>query len=171
MRLRSEIPVDIKDIKDLIITIDKTSIEKVEIEKSDIKIMITKGESRYLIKEAKENAEGTRISDDRNIETTIEVKTKNIDNIEYNKSLAREENAYIVKSPIVGTFYKSSSPDNPPFVKVGDRIEKGQILCIIEAMKIMNEIECEAAGEVIEILIGNEDIVEYGQPLMKIRRL
>ncbi len=163
--------MDIRDIKDLIITIDKTSIEKVEIEKSDIKIMITKGESRLLVKEAKENAEGTRISDDRNTETTIELKTKNIEDVEYNKSLAREENVYIVKSPIVGSFYESSSPDNPPFVKVGDRVEKGQTLCIIEAMKIMNEIECELSGEVIEILIGNEDIVEYGQPLMKIRRL
>jgi acetyl-CoA carboxylase biotin carboxyl carrier protein len=80
------------------------------------------------------------------------------------------ENLYTVKSPMVGTFYRAPSPDSPPFVKIGDKVQKGQTLCIIEAMKIMNEIESEISGEIVDILLNDEDTVEYGQALMKIRR-
>ena len=75
----------------------------------------------------------------------------------------------IVSSPLVGTFYNSSSPDSDPFVKAGDTVKKGQTLGIIEAMKLMNEIECEYDGVVEAVLVGNEDVVEYGQPLFRIR--
>lgn len=75
----------------------------------------------------------------------------------------------LVSSPLVGTFYNASSPESEPFVKVGDPVKKGQVLGIIEAMKLMNEIECEFDGVVEAILIGNEDVVEYGQPLFRIR--
>jgi len=73
-----------------------------------------------------------------------------------------------VTAPIVGTFYASPSPDAPPFVKVGDRVKVGQVLCIIEAMKLMNEIEAEVAGTLVEVVVRNEDPVEYGQVLMRI---
>ncbi|MDF2887538.1 MAG: acetyl-CoA carboxylase, biotin carboxyl carrier protein [Lacrimispora sp.] len=75
----------------------------------------------------------------------------------------------VVSSPLVGTFYNASSPDSTPFVKAGDAVKKGQTLGIIEAMKLMNEIECEYDGVVEAILVGNEDVVEYGQPLFRIR--
>lgn len=75
----------------------------------------------------------------------------------------------IVVSPLVGTFYSSSSPEAEPFVKEGDTVKKGQILGIIEAMKLMNEIESEYDGVVEAILVNNEDVVEYGQPLFRIR--
>ena len=75
---------------------------------------------------------------------------------------------HTVKAPIVGTFYRSSSPDADPFVEVGTRVEVGQVLCIIEAMKLMNEIEAETAGVVREILVANAQPVEYGQPLFVI---
>lgn len=71
----------------------------------------------------------------------------------------------VIKSPLVGTFYRSSSPDTPPFVEVGDTVKKGQVLGIIEAMKLMNEIESEFDGTVKEIRAENEQMVEYGQPL------
>ena len=73
-----------------------------------------------------------------------------------------------VVAPIVGTYYGSPSPDAPPFVQVGDRVKVGQVLCIIEALKLMNEIEAEVAGTVVELLVRNEDPVEYGQPLLRI---
>ncbi len=73
-----------------------------------------------------------------------------------------------VISPMVGTFYRSPSPDEPPFVAIGDRIKLGQTVCIIEAMKLMNEIEAEVSGQVVEILVENGTPVEYGQPLMRI---
>ncbi|ANC72595.1 MULTISPECIES: acetyl-CoA carboxylase biotin carboxyl carrier protein [Deinococcus] len=73
-----------------------------------------------------------------------------------------------VKAPIVGTFYSASSPDAAPYVKVGDRVESGQVLCIIEAMKLMNEIEAEQSGVIREILVKNAEPVEYGQTLFMI---
>lgn len=75
----------------------------------------------------------------------------------------------VIISPLVGTFYSSSAPDAEPFVKVGDTVKKGQVLGIIEAMKLMNEIESEFDGVVEAILVNNEDVVEYGQPLFRIR--
>ena len=76
---------------------------------------------------------------------------------------------HIVKSPIVGTFYGSPSPGAPPFVSPGDRVEKGQVICIVEAMKLMNEIESDASGEVVKCFITNGQPIEFGQPLFSIR--
>jgi acetyl-CoA carboxylase biotin carboxyl carrier protein len=80
-----------------------------------------------------------------------------------------EEKLHILKSPIVGTFYESPSPGSSAFVGNGDRIEKGQVVCIVEAMKLMNEIEADAAGEIVKRLVNNGQPVEYGQPLFAIR--
>lgn len=75
----------------------------------------------------------------------------------------------VVKSPLVGTFYNAPSPDAEPYVKVGDTVKKGQVLAIVEAMKLMNEIESEFDGTVEKILVSNEEVVEYGQPLFVIK--
>jgi acetyl-CoA carboxylase biotin carboxyl carrier protein len=80
-----------------------------------------------------------------------------------------EENLHIVRSPIVGTFYEAPSPGAPPFVKVGDKLEVGQVLCIVEAMKLMNEIECDMAGELVKKLVTNGQPIEYGQELFTVR--
>lgn len=82
---------------------------------------------------------------------------------------AEAENLHILKSPIVGTFYESPSPGSSAFVSTGDRIEKGQVVCIVEAMKLMNEIEADASGEIVKRLVNNGQPVEYGQPLFTIR--
>ncbi len=74
----------------------------------------------------------------------------------------------IVTSPIIGTFYAAPSPEKPPFVKVGDTVNAGDVVCIIESMKLMNEINCEFSGRVAEIYVNNGDAVEYGQKLMRI---
>jgi acetyl-CoA carboxylase biotin carboxyl carrier protein len=80
-----------------------------------------------------------------------------------------EEKLHEVKSPIVGTFYDSPSPGSPAFVKIGDQVEAGQVLCIVEAMKLMNEIESDVAGEVVKRIASTGQPVEYGQPLFAIR--
>jgi acetyl-CoA carboxylase biotin carboxyl carrier protein len=80
----------------------------------------------------------------------------------------KEENIFIVKSPIVGTFYSAPSPDEKPYVQKNDSVSKGQVLCIVEAMKLMNEIECEVNGKILEIQVENSKPVEFGQPLFKI---
>jgi len=83
---------------------------------------------------------------------------------------AAEENGLeIIKSPIVGTFYRAPDPNSPPFVDVGDRIKPGQVLCIVEAMKLMNEIEAETSGEIVKIHKENGQPVQYGEPLFSIR--
>jgi acetyl-CoA carboxylase biotin carboxyl carrier protein len=79
------------------------------------------------------------------------------------------ENGTLVKSPIVGTFYRAADPNSPPFVGVGDRVKVGQVLCIIEAMKLMNEIEAEVAGEIARIHPENGQPVQYGDPLFTVR--
>jgi acetyl-CoA carboxylase biotin carboxyl carrier protein len=80
-----------------------------------------------------------------------------------------EAEAEGINSPMVGTFYRSSSPDSDPFVRVGDRVEEGTVVCILEAMKVMNEIQAETTGEIAEVLIENGEPVEFGQPLFLLR--
>jgi acetyl-CoA carboxylase biotin carboxyl carrier protein len=82
---------------------------------------------------------------------------------------APAEELHMVKSPIVGTYYESPSPGSPPFVKPGDHVEAGQVLCIVEAMKLMNEIEADVGGEVVKILVKNGQPIEYNQELFAIR--
>jgi acetyl-CoA carboxylase biotin carboxyl carrier protein len=82
---------------------------------------------------------------------------------------APAEELHIVKSPIVGTFYSSPSPGAASFVSPGDHVEKGQVVCIVEAMKLMNEIESDAAGEIVKCLVTNGQAIEFGQPLFSIR--
>lgn len=82
---------------------------------------------------------------------------------------AEEAGLHIVKSPLVGTFYGSSAPGAAPFVSVGDRIEKGQVIGIVEAMKLMNEIESDVTGEIVQCLATNGQAIEYGQPLFRVR--
>lgn len=149
--------MDIKDIKDLIITINNTDIERVEIEKDNIRVLISKGTSN------KREDSTIMASNPLEVEENKEV-------IGQGQITLVDENLYIVKSPMVGVYYEAPSPGEESFVKVGSIVEKGQTLCIIEAMKLMNEIEAEVSGEIVDILVKNEDVVEYGQPLMKIRR-
>ena len=79
-----------------------------------------------------------------------------------------DDNVFIIKSPLVGTFYAAPAADSAPFVKIGDRVKKGQVLAIVEAMKMMNEIESDCDGMISEILVNNGEAVEFGQPLFKI---
>jgi len=88
--------------------------------------------------------------------------------VESQEDAAPMTGGHIVESPIVGTFYTAAGPDSDDFVSVGSKVNKGDVLCIIEAMKLMNEIEADKSGEIAEILVANEDGVEYGQPLFRI---
>ncbi|MGO8718209.1 MAG: acetyl-CoA carboxylase biotin carboxyl carrier protein [Acidobacteriaceae bacterium] len=83
---------------------------------------------------------------------------------------SEEAGLHIIQSPIVGTFYEASAPGAEPYIKVGDQVESGQVVCIVEAMKLMNEIESDVAGEVVKRMVASGQPVEYGQPLFAIRR-
>lgn len=82
-----------------------------------------------------------------------------------------EEESLFITSPIVGTFYSAAAPDVPAFVRVGDRVKEGQTVCILEAMKLMNEIQCEYDCEIEAVLVSNEQKVEYGQPLFRVKKI
>lgn len=160
--------MNIKEIQDLILTMDKTSIENVDIENSEIKISISKNSKVDL---ANNKISTSSKSEDKQVETEpVPQKEFVVTNTEQEEVKEDCKDMFVVKSPIVGTYYDSPSPDANPYVKVGDRVKEGDTLCIIEAMKIMNQIENEVDGEIYEILVKNEDVVEYNQPLMIIRR-
>jgi Biotin carboxyl carrier protein len=93
--------------------------------------------------------------------------TKDTPNI--NQEVKQDDNIKEIAAPIVGTFYSKSGPDKPDYVSIGDKVKKGDTLCIIEAMKIMNEIQSDVDGEIVEVVAKNQDMVEYGQTLFKIK--
>lgn len=155
--------MNIKEIKELIQMINSSDLAYFEVSSNDTTIKMDKSLTRNISdkistksSELKENATV--------IENTVSIEN---DNIQIKDENIEEE---FVKSPMVGTFYSSPSPEKDNFVSPGDKICKGSILCIIEAMKLMNEIESEVDGEIIDVLVKNGEMVEYGQELFKIRR-
>ena len=150
-----------EDIKKLMDDMGNSKINSLDIEFPDgIKISMKKSENNI-------NAGENLISLSSNQAPQVNVNAQT--NINNENVKEEEENYKIVKSPMVGTFYASSSPKANPFVKVGDRVKKGDVLCIIEAMKLMNEIESEYDGEIVEVCVKNEEMVEFGKPLFKIK--
>ena len=146
-----------EDINKMIRDLENSNINKLEVEfPNGLKIKMDKGA-------------GTQSSSSAvmpSVQNPV-VTNKVVTNI--NTETEEKDDYKIIKSPMVGTFYASSSPTTEPFVKVGDKVKKGQVVCIVEAMKLMNEIESEFDGEIIEICVKNEDVVEYGTPLFKIK--
>ncbi len=144
--------MEIEEIKELINLLKDTDITELTIEKEGLKVKIKREKflAPFEIKEIQ------RVQEPQKIELPKEEETKRL---------------ITVTSPIVGTFYRAPSPDAPPFVEVGTRVRKGQPLCIIEAMKLMNEIESEVDGIVVKILVENGQPVEYGEPLFLIEPL
>ena len=147
--------MEYSDIKKLIEDMGSSKIDSLEIEFPDgLKIKMDKSKIATAETVAPQTVVTPVVSN--NVVTTVETPKE-------------EENYKVIKSPMVGTFYESSSPTAEPFVKVGDKIKKGQVVCIVEAMKLMNEIESEFDGEIVEICVKNEDMVEYGTPLFKVK--
>jgi len=169
--------MDYKNIQELIKTISDSNLTSFEIESEGIRIKIEKKEQQVLVEKVALNDTPAQslIKDSLtlgNVVTNQVSKEKlenNIASTLENQEMP-EEDLFIVKSPIVGTMYSSPSDESQNFVKIGTIVKKGDTLCILEAMKLMNEIESEVDGEIVEVLVLNEDMVEYGQPLFKIRK-
>lgn len=151
-------------IEKLIKLIDTSSLREFEIEENGLRIFMSKNEAKQVkdLKETTSNQAEIRPNFEK-----VEEKKDIKEEVVYQKE-ALDKNLYTIKSPIVGTYYASPSEDGEPYVKEGDTVEIGTILCIVEAMKLMNEIECEVTGKVSEILVSNGELVEYGQPIMTI---
>jgi acetyl-CoA carboxylase biotin carboxyl carrier protein len=152
-----------KEIKELVEFLVEKDIAEFEMERGDVKIRIKRGQAvvASVAPPASSYAPAAALSAPAPAPATPVIPSPAASGI--------EEGVEIIKSPIVGTFYESSSPGAPAFVKQGDKVAVGQVLCIVEAMKLMNEIESEAAGEIVKVLVSNGQPVEYGQPLFKIR--
>lgn len=144
--------MDLEKIEGLIKIIEKSSLTTFSIKEGDVKISMSK------IKYGPGVPEGMAVS-----YAAVEAAG--------NEPEAEEEEQCFITSPIVGTFYAAASPDEPAFVKVGDVVKGGQTVCILEAMKLMNEIESDFDCEIEAILVSNEQKVEYGQPLFRVKKL
>lgn len=154
-----------ENIKELINIVSEKGLSRVDIEKEGFKISIRKEKENIMTTSSVEPSIQKPITTNQ----TVNVNKEPVQDNSNDKVDVEDENTIIVKSPIVGTFYSAASPDEEDYVKIGDKVSKGKTLCIIEAMKLMNDIEAETSGEVVDILVENEDIVEYNQPLFRIR--
>jgi len=155
-----------KELKELIEFLIDKDISEFELERGDVKVRIKRGTDAHVTPVIQHIPVSTAVVPA--VHSTPNPSTA-ISQLPSTPPAAIEEDLHMVKSPIVGTFYESPSPGSPPFVKAGDAVEAGQVLCIIEAMKLMNEIESDMAGEIVKRLVNNSQPVEYGQALFAIR--
>lgn len=148
----------INELKEIINLIDQSNIKEFELEYEGQKIKLKK-QSEHII-------ETNSIVRNNN---PIMGQSVSIENqVEYIKEIQNKDLVQI-KSPMVGTFYKAIAPEKPPFVKIGDKINEDTVVCIIEAMKLFNEIKAEVNGEIVEILVEEGQLIEYGQPLFLVK--
>ena len=154
--------MNIKDIQQLIKFVAKSGVSEVKIESKDLKIGIKKDSSSksVIYKDVPQIIDQTIVPDNREPETAQA--TENPQTEENETSLIT------IASPIIGTFYRKPSPDKPNFVEIGDVISEGDVLCVIEAMKLFNEIETEFSGKIVKILVDDSSPVEFDQPLFLI---
>ena len=157
-----------EQIKELINSIDSSSLRVFQLESEGIKLKLSKNQESFnerpveIISEAK-------IPQVKSNVVNSEKETKKEKVMTTKENNLKDENLNIVKSPLVGTYYSSSTPGGKPYAEVGSKVKKGDVLCIVEAMKIMNEITSEYDGEVVEALRQDEDIIEFGMDLFKIK--
>jgi len=140
--------VDFKELRKLVRFFEKTSLSELEVEREGVRIRLKKG-----------NFQEVNLTLP-SMQPSISSPPK-----EEKKDEVEEEGLITINSPMVGTFYRAPAPDAPPFVEVGDEVKEDDVVCIIEAMKIMNEIKAEVRGRIKKILVENGEAVEYGQPL------
>ena len=154
--------MEYEKIKELITDVGNSNLTSIDIEFPDgIKIKMEKKNETVVVK-ANESVQ-------KNISETIVTKEINSENIEKKEEITEvEKEGKIITSPMIGIFYAKPSPDSKPFVEVGSTISKGDTVCIIEAMKLMNEIESEFSGKIVEVLVNNGEMVDYGKPLFRV---
>lgn len=155
----------VNEIKELLLTIDKTNLTYVNLKDENFILEVSKGEIPVNTKTVENKKEELKLAE---VNSTYNEATKEEAYVDLEVS---NDNIHVIKAPIMGTYYEASSPESSTFVKVGDTVSKGDTLCIIEAMKLMNEINSDVDGEVVDILVSNEDLVEYNQAIFKIKTI
>ena len=152
-----------KEIEELIRFVSKSGVSEISLEQKDFKITIINA-PRYVENYAPAPAQIHHAAPVQAFAPQAPAATGASSAPAATKT-ADESNYHVVKSPMIGTFYRTPSPDKPNFVNVGDEVKQGQVICIIEAMKLFNEIECDISGRVVKMLVDNSTPVEYDQPL------
>lgn len=159
--------MELKEIKELIKLVSDAGVSEVEVERGDFKIAIKKTDGKTMVVHSAPPvvmAPGPHAHMHATAPAPANMPHEKLE-AQATKTETPAGNFITIKSPMIGTFYKSPSPDKAAFVQVGDEIKPGQVLCIIEAMKLFNEIESEVSGKVVKILVENASPVEYDQPL------
>jgi acetyl-CoA carboxylase biotin carboxyl carrier protein len=158
-----------KELKELVEFLIEKDITEFELERGDVKVRIKRGspaeahtERIIAVPAPHPGVHMPSVEAPVSVSATAPARSAE-------PAAAPKEELHMVKSPIVGTYYESPSPGSPPFVKPGDTVEVGQVLCIVEAMKLMNEIEADVAGEIVQSLVKNGQPIEYNQELFAIR--
>jgi acetyl-CoA carboxylase biotin carboxyl carrier protein len=154
--------MELKDIQSLVKLVSNSTVDELSVEKKDFKINIKKNAPNVVAAAPMAAPQAVQVQAPAPQPAAPQAKTA--DGSEATKAESTS-NQLEVKSPMIGTFYRKPSPDKPNFVEVGDEIKKGQVVCIIEAMKLFNEIESEVSGKVVKILVDDSEPVEYDQPL------
>jgi acetyl-CoA carboxylase biotin carboxyl carrier protein len=157
--------MNLKELKELIEFLIEKDIAEFELERGDVKIKIKRAGEHTIVQARPEMPFVAVTVPQAGVPAVVAPAAAPPPPVE----AAPAEDLHIVKSPIVGTFYEAPSPGAPPFVKVGDTVEVGQVLCILEAMKLLNEIESDVAGEIVKKMGSNGQAIEYGQELFAIR--
>ncbi len=147
----------IKEIQEIINFIKKSDLDDVSIETENIKIRVKKN-----------NGNITTIEQPKIVKTEIQPQAPPVENKISEEKKENTSNNIIIKSPMIGTFYRSPNPESDPFVSEGDSIKVGQTICIVEAMKLFNDIESEVSGKIVKILVDDNSPVEYDQPLFEV---
>lgn len=159
----------IQEIREIIKLIDQSSIEKFTFESNGEKIKLEKGNGQQVVTPTVAAAPIVQQEEPAAQPVVIETMTAPVQVVSEVASQVEDSSLHKVTSPMVGTFYASSSPEEPAFVQDGDKVKPESIVCIVEAMKLFNEIEAEVSGEIVEILVKDGQLVEYGQPLFLVR--
>jgi len=153
--------MDIRKVKKLIEMLEESNLEEIEIQEGEESVRLVKNKPNNLLSNQPIYTESIQTIEDRPTERSKE---------ESEEPAEDEDSGDLINSPMVGTFYSSASPGSKPFVSVGDHVNEGDVVCIVEAMKMMNEIKSEFSGEVLSINVENSQPVEYGQTLFEISK-
>ncbi len=158
--------MNLEDIKSLIKMLEGTDITEIDITEDELSVHIIRGNRHNNQEQVKQSF--SQVNPGAPIQNP-EIQRE--ETTEQNKDKNRNEKTVEIEAPMVGTFYRAPSPEADPFVEVGDIVKKEDTLCIIEAMKLMNEIDAEVKGKIIEILVEDGEAIEYGQPLFVIEKI
>ncbi|WP_147802872.1 acetyl-CoA carboxylase biotin carboxyl carrier protein [Alkalicoccus halolimnae] len=162
----------IQEIRELIKLIDDSSINEFKYEQNGAKVLLKKqgfSQNTVQIKPEQENASKEPAAPVKEINEAPVQAAEVKEDPKEKKESSDHENFHTITSPMVGTFYEAPSPESGPYIKKGDKVNEESIVCIVEAMKLMNEIEAEVNGEIVDILVENGELVEYGQDLFLVK--